>query len=78
MGVVIEVCIKYPGGPTRIRATDINTRKSSRPVRLRERKTSIVHCTVVRGAPVEPWGTALPLCRGARRLGGPAAGVTFF
>jgi hypothetical protein len=23
MGVVIETCIKYPGGPTRIRVTDI-------------------------------------------------------
>jgi hypothetical protein len=23
MGVVIEICIKYPGGPTRITVTDI-------------------------------------------------------
>jgi hypothetical protein len=23
MGVVIEICIKYPGGPTRIRGTDM-------------------------------------------------------
>jgi hypothetical protein len=23
MGVVIEICVKYPGGPTRIRVTDI-------------------------------------------------------
>jgi hypothetical protein len=23
MGVVIEICIKYPGGPTRMRVTDI-------------------------------------------------------
>jgi hypothetical protein len=25
MGVVIEICIKYPGGPTRITVTDIVT-----------------------------------------------------
>ena len=24
MGVVIEMCIKYPGGPTRIKGTDIS------------------------------------------------------
>jgi hypothetical protein len=23
MGVVIEICIKYPGGPTRMRVADI-------------------------------------------------------
>jgi hypothetical protein len=23
MGVVIETCVKYPGGPTRMRATDL-------------------------------------------------------
>jgi hypothetical protein len=23
MGVVIEICVKYPGGPTRIRVADI-------------------------------------------------------
>jgi hypothetical protein len=23
MGVVIEICIKYPGGPTRMRGTDV-------------------------------------------------------
>jgi hypothetical protein len=26
MGVVVEICIKYPGGPTRIRVADIPTR----------------------------------------------------
>jgi hypothetical protein len=24
MGVVIEICVKHPGGPTRIRGTDIS------------------------------------------------------
>jgi hypothetical protein len=23
MGVVIEICVKYPGGPTRIRVTEV-------------------------------------------------------
>jgi hypothetical protein len=23
MGVVIEICVKYPGGPTRIKGTDM-------------------------------------------------------
>jgi hypothetical protein len=26
MGVVIEICIKYPGGRTRIRVTDMQVR----------------------------------------------------
>jgi hypothetical protein len=25
MDVVIEICVKYPGGPTRIKGTDIHT-----------------------------------------------------
>jgi hypothetical protein len=25
MGVVIEACVKYPGGPTRMTVTDIDT-----------------------------------------------------
>ena len=29
MGVVIEICVKYPGGPTRIRGTDISDRINS-------------------------------------------------
>ena len=24
MGVVIEICLKYPGGPTRMRVTDVH------------------------------------------------------
>ena len=24
MGVVIKICVKYPGGPTRIRGTDVH------------------------------------------------------
>jgi hypothetical protein len=25
MGVVIEICVKYPGGPTRMKVTDLHT-----------------------------------------------------
>jgi hypothetical protein len=25
MGLVIEICVKYPGGPTRIKVTDMLT-----------------------------------------------------
>jgi hypothetical protein len=28
MGVVIEICVKHPGGPTRIRGTEISSMKS--------------------------------------------------
>ena len=29
MGVVIETCVKYPGGPTRMNATDLYIHNSS-------------------------------------------------
>jgi hypothetical protein len=39
MGVVIEMCIKYPGGPTRMTGTDIA------PKRLEK---IVTHTTVVK------------------------------
>jgi hypothetical protein len=32
MGVVIEICAKYPGGPTRMRGTDIYTSQVGFPI----------------------------------------------
>jgi hypothetical protein len=39
MGVAIEICIKYPGGPTRIRGTDIAGHGATRaqPKHMRDR-----------------------------------------
>jgi hypothetical protein len=32
MGVVIETCVKHPGGPTRIRGTDVALRPAPTPL----------------------------------------------
>jgi hypothetical protein len=53
MGVVIEICIKYPGGPTRMGVTDVladpNNNSNARTVRYRipyVRMTRYCTCTL--------------------------------